>query len=372
MSFFTEKHYLDQVTFSHHVRKQLFYGVTMATITPVKLENPTPVAPVVLPGDTKVPELTGAQATVYNSVFGKGGLASVAEATPAPDLALPEGSEYLQDADGNVVAVNLDFSGDQPIDESLFLSGRPGVLDLGKLGKLADGTSVPVFINNGFYGTVAGSTEDDTDDVVFNLNNSDLAIRAGGGDDKVVDTGFGNTTVAGGVGDDTVVGGTGDNEVRGADGNDSLAGGAGSDNLFGGSSGTRDANGNVVSQVDTLEGGEGSDNLWGGDGVQNPDGTYQGDGQQDVFLFKNENNGSDVIQDFDERTDRLLIADRDGDGEVKLNEDLTVEMVGKDMIVHLLDENGEESARVRIKNVGEDAKLWKPIDDSQEGSFSVF
>ena len=230
-----------------------------------------------------------------------------------------------------------------------------------------------MLVKNGFYGTVKGAGGAlAQNDVVFNLNNSDLAIRTAAGNDKIVDTGFGNTLVAGGTGDDTVVGGTGDNEVKGGDGNDSLSGGAGSDNIYGGGSTTYDANGNLVQQIDTIEGGAGSDNLWGGDGVQNPDGTYTGDGQQDIFLFKNEDSGSDVIQDFDERTDRLLIADRNGDGTVDLNKDLTVEMVGKDMIVHLLDENGEESARVRIKNVGEDAKLWKPIDDSQEGSFSVF
>ena len=355
----------------------------MATITPVILENPAPIPVKTLPGSsststTKIPELTGTQAAVYNSVFsGSASLDKVTAAKPASeltDVALPQGSEYLTDADDNIIAVALDFSQQKP-DASLFLNNDPTALDLTKLSTPTDDeTSVPVFIKNGFYGTVRGGNEDQQrDDVVFNLNNSDLAIRTAGGDDKVVDTGFGNTTVAGGFGNDTVVGGTGDNEVRGGDGNDSLAGGAGSDNLYGGSSTTVDpVTGKLVPQIDTLEGGEGSDNLWGGDGVQNPDGTYTGDGQQDVFLFKNENNGSDVIQDFDERTDRLLIADRNGDGEVKLNEDLTVEMVGKDMIVHLLDENGEESARVRIKNVGEDAKLWKPIDDSQDGSFSVF
>lgn len=94
---------------------------------------------------------------------------------------------------------------------------------------------------------------------------------------------LGNDTIIGGGGADTL-GGAGDNDsVEGGKGNDQLLGSGGNDTLAGGA-------GN-----DTLTGGQGADLLTGGTG-------------SDAFVYSNRNNdGIDIINDFNPLADRFEI-----------------------------------------------------------------
>ncbi|MEM6313738.1 MAG: hypothetical protein AAF743_06600 [Planctomycetota bacterium] len=90
----------------------------------------------------------------------------------------------------------------------------------------------------------------------------DLAVEAGGGDDRVVRTaaaGLGNSTLIGGSGDDVLEVFTSANVLAGGRGNDKLTDGDGRDQLFGGPG------------DDSLAGGLGTDTLSGGTGVDNVD-----------------------------------------------------------------------------------------------------
>ena len=120
------------------------------------------------------------------------------------------------------------------------------------------------------------------------------------GDDEI-GGGLGNDRVSGGDGDDEIdgdggndrlAGGNGDDEIDGGSGRDSLFGGAGNDELDGGSGNDRLSGGRGR---DTLDGGSGDDLLFGGTGA-------------DVFEF-DERDGSDIVADFVDGSDRISLDD---------------------------------------------------------------
>ncbi|MEB3356357.1 MAG: right-handed parallel beta-helix repeat-containing protein [Synechococcales bacterium] len=123
----------------------------------------------------------------------------------------------------------------------------------------------------------------------------------GGDGDDVVDGGDGDDLLKGGSGNDQMVGGAGNEYMDGEAGDDVLAGGNGDDLLEGGGGNDRLFGG---AGDDILEGGSGQDELMGGLGN---DVLHLGqDGATDTVLY-NLGDGSDVVQAFDERSDRLAI-----------------------------------------------------------------
>ena len=120
-------------------------------------------------------------------------------------------------------------------------------------------------------------------------------VRAGAGDDfiawndptgDVVFGGGGNDTILGGnVAADEIHGGAGDDLIRAfatspedATAGDRLFGGQGNDVVIGGNA------------ADVIDGGRGDDNLTGNDGA-------------DVFIFRNNGSGDDLVNDFDPSED---------------------------------------------------------------------
>ncbi|MBR3498296.1 MAG: hypothetical protein IKO05_04810 [Selenomonadaceae bacterium] len=106
----------------------------------------------------------------------------------------------------------------------------------------------------------------------FYGNDLDNIFYGGAGNDSVrgVD---GRDELHGGAGDDTLLGGNDDDTVWGGKGNDDLYGSAGDDSVYG------------EEGDDSISGGLGNDTLSGGAGA-------------DVFTFKRENFGNDLVTDF--------------------------------------------------------------------------
>jgi Ca2+-binding RTX toxin-like protein len=129
---------------------------------------------------------------------------------------------------------------------------------------------------------LAGQSGDDT--VYGGLGNDRLD---GGSDADILHGDEGSDFITGWLGDDTVFGGAGDDGnglgiLKGDDGNDTIDGGAGIDRLAGGA-------GN-----DRLIGGPGNDVLAGGPGL-------------DVFVFTDETEGNDRIEDWLAANDQIEI-----------------------------------------------------------------
>ncbi|NEQ41702.1 MAG: calcium-binding protein, partial [Okeania sp. SIO3I5] len=109
-----------------------------------------------------------------------------------------------------------------------------------------------------------------------------------------------NNYIAGSDGDNKILGGRGNDTLLGASGADTIIGGIGNDILLGGA-------GN-----DILEGRLGSDRLNGGAGND----TLNGGASKDKFIFNSnqpfqvEDLGTDIITDFQEDSDKILL-DRD-------------------------------------------------------------
>lgn len=159
-------------------------------------------------------------------------------------------------------------------------------------------------------------------------NGGDDTIDASGGDD-MIDGGNGDDSILGGRGDDMLTGGRyGTDELNGNGGADTLMGGGESDTLFGGKGGdelfgqagsdllrggtNRDHlfGGNAGDFLfgdegrDTLEGGSGNDELDGGAGI---DLLFGGAGA-DTFIFSQNAPGApDVVSDFQEGIDTVLV-----------------------------------------------------------------
>ncbi|MEB3885987.1 CAP domain-containing protein [Lyngbya sp. CCY1209] len=125
--------------------------------------------------------------------------------------------------------------------------------------------------------TVAGS---DDDELIIANRGADSVFGAGGADrlyggkeNDILDGGGGDDHLFGNLDADTVVGGDGNDSLFGGQQNDQLIGGAGSDTLYGDLG------------MDTVTGGEGSD------------------------VFALASGGRDVITDFEDNIDRILLPD---------------------------------------------------------------
>lgn len=271
--------------------------------------------------------------------------------------------------DGPNETVNNFFQGffDQSLNGPRFL--EPGHsehrTDIGKLLHIYDenfkGSSIHLTgnqdagIGTGQPVTVYGGSGDTQ---ILITDNADHVIRGGSGNDFIQAIGSGRNTLYGEAGRDTLVGGANNDTLIGGNGNDYLIGGAGDDLMRGGAG------------KDWLIGGAGNDRLLGGGGrdwLQGDAGNDRmtGGGGNDRFVFNtvvtdpvtgqavNISTGEDVITDF-KRGDVLQIADRNGDGVVKMGEgnDFTVTQVGRDTVITFLDEHGNPSGdKVTLKNV---------------------
>jgi Ca2+-binding RTX toxin-like protein len=161
--------------------------------------------------------------------------------------------------------------------------------------------------------TGMGSTGDDT-------------IRGGGGDDLIYDD-YGVNSLGGGIGDDIIE--VGDNSsgsiLRGGAGADTLISGKGwdvlnggddDDFIFGGGGNDRLRGGNGA---DYLNGGSGNDMLSGGTGA-------------DIFDFVHNNNGHDIITDFQIGIDHIYLSNSTWDFE-----DLILTQHGRKTVVTIAD-----------------------------------
>lgn len=168
-------------------------------------------------------------------------------------------------------------------------------------------------VNNGVNTTIYGS---DTGDRVLIVDDASHSVFAGAGDDLIQNLGSGAGVLDGGAGNDFIIGGAGDETLMGGLGNDQIIGGAGNE---------------------VINGGAGNDMMTGGGG-------------RDVFVFDNEATGNDVITDFS-ASDVLDISARGGqDGVVQQGVDYTIEQVGTDTVITLLDNNDT----ITLKNVSSD------------------
>ncbi|MEL7486889.1 MAG: calcium-binding protein, partial [Pseudomonadota bacterium] len=126
--------------------------------------------------------------------------------------------------------------------------------------------------NNGFFYRLIlrdGTALDR--DRLFNPDTNNSSVFLGDKSVNAVDGGNGADLLAGFAGDDRLAGGDGDDELFGGDGDDALSGDRGDDRLVGGA---------------------GDDTLLGGAG-------------RDIFAFRLDEAGRDVIADFDEKEDRI-------------------------------------------------------------------
>ena len=140
----------------------------------------------------------------------------------------------------------------------------------------------------------------------------------GGRGDDIVDGGEDGDLIWGGDGDDLLFGSQGDDLILGNRGKDILVGGGDRDYLLGGS-GADYVLGGAGSDLlwgnqgnDTLNGGDGDDLLWGGDGDDLIDGgagedTLFGNDGADIFELT-PNFGTDLIEDFQASSDRLMLS----------------------------------------------------------------
>ncbi|MDH3740345.1 MAG: M10 family metallopeptidase C-terminal domain-containing protein [Hyphomicrobiales bacterium] len=150
-------------------------------------------------------------------------------------------------------------------------------------------------------------------DVFGAVNNLAIAYGAwienaigGSGDDRLTGHQFANTlrglggydTLRGLGGNDVLLGGGGNDSVYGHNGRDRLVGHSGADKLYGGND--RDTL-NGGSHNDRLHGGGGNDRLIGGLGND----TLIGGGDADTFVFNKSSWGDDVINDFQNGSDKI-------------------------------------------------------------------
>ena len=233
------------------------------------------------------------------------------------------------------------------------------------------GGSDTLFGNQGADKVVAGAGNDiargglgadrvngrDGDDRIFLGRGNDQGRGNRGNDvilgkvgDDQISGGAGNDTVDGGLGADKVGGGRGRDLVRGAQGNDRVNGRGGNDEVRGGL-------GNDIlrggSGVDTLYGGRGNDVLRGGGGNDRLVGdlgndTLIGGAGADLFVYRQIDERTDVINDFGTGSDRIDVSaifdDPTFTGGNPLN-NLRVRRVSGGSSVVQIDANGNQQGR---------------------------
>lgn len=143
------------------------------------------------------------------------------------------------------------------------------------------------------------------DDTLYGDAGSD-ELSGGAGVD-LLSGGDGIDYLYGDAGNDTLFGDAGDDQLYGGDGNDVLSGGGGNDVLSGG-----DGNDLLSGDdgIDSLYGGAGSDYLFAGAGND----FVTGGSGADFFWF-NEGEGTNIVTDFTDGTDKIVI----GAGVVSVN-----------------------------------------------------
>ncbi|ANT63793.1 hypothetical protein AYJ57_25295 (plasmid) [Salipiger sp. CCB-MM3] len=144
-------------------------------------------------------------------------------------------------------------------------------------------------------------------DTVFGNGGRDR-IHAGGGDDSAVG-GLGRDLIWGGGGRDALHGSAGADGLYGKAGSDFIKGQKGADRLLGGGAadtlqgGAGDDSMRGQRGNDLVIGGAGRDTLHGNSG----DDTLRGGAGVDLFVF-NATDGNDIIRDFQEGIDRILLS----------------------------------------------------------------
>lgn len=302
----------------------------MATVKPIEVGTPIETPE----GVSTITPTNANQAAAISSVLGTINMATATADTAAPPLAKGlQGLKLFKDADGNTFAVANAKS-------MLEAAGaKPGKILALKLKDMPEGT--PIILEGSGIGKVKGGNADEK---IISSSNDEMAFKTGGGNDTIVSTGFSNGSFKTGTGDDYAVGGRGDDILNGGSGADTLKGSDGSDEIQGGS------------ENDVIDGGAGNNDLSGGS-------------DSDTFIFGADADGINTVNDF-KQEDILKIADRNGDGEVTEGDtgDFTKETIGKDIVIHLQDADGNEDARVVLKGAGK-SLLKESADD--DGTFTL-
>ncbi len=193
----------------------------------------------------------------------------------------------------------------------------------GTNGWVADfGNSLEEALQTQGYKFVGGEGDDifSPDSMILPFTGDNI-IRGKGGDDHLTGS-LGNDRLSGGTGDDylfdpdgvnRLLGGSGNDYIelgdgsdgskaRGGPGDDTLVSGAGSDILVGGSGNDRIFGGGGD---DRIRGGSGDDFIYGGRGSDR----MSGGAGADQFVFYAEDQGHDVIRDFEDGIDTIVMHD---------------------------------------------------------------
>ena len=150
-------------------------------------------------------------------------------------------------------------------------------------GKIYDSDKISVTLNAAATATLESSIVN-----VDGSTSSGVLKLVGNGLDNSIQGGKSTDSILGGAGADTIYGNAGADKLFGGDGNDVIDGGLGNDSILGGA-------GN-----DSLLGDAGNDSLYGGDGND----TLTGGDGNDTFVYEN---GSDIITDYAENKDKILL-----------------------------------------------------------------
>lgn len=134
--------------------------------------------------------------------------------------------------------------------------------------------------------TTIALTEDDNPNLILG-GITDVNVQGSDADNKIMGN-LGNNAIDGGGGDDLLGGGAGDDTLSGGEGNDELIGGAGNDQL---------------------EGGAGADTF-----------AYSQDVPPSEERQEDYSYGDDVISDFGQGDDTLILGDFNGDGAFDSND----------------------------------------------------
>lgn len=199
------------------------------------------------------------------------------------------------------VAINLDNG-------QLSFDGKvQSVISDNSIENALGGDGDDLFVGNNIANHFLGKRGDDN----MRGNHGQDTLEGGQGNDHL--RGNGNRdTLIGGEGDDELRGGKSRDRAEGGDNNDEIFGGQGKDNLLGGK-------GDDLllgeGNNDTLTGGKGNDSLDGGDGND----VLTGSTGADRFIY-NSGYGQDVIEDFADNTDTLVLDDALWTGNLSVTE----------------------------------------------------
>lgn len=160
----------------------------------------------------------------------------------------------------------------------------------------------------------------------------DDELRGGGGEDTLKGDG-GNDVLRGWLGDDLLDGGWLADFLSGGDGQDTLIGGQGNDTLLG------ELGDDLLqgwNQNDRMNGGAGNDEMSGGAGNDTLNGNigddvYSGGAGADRFIFGEASFGNDVITDYQDGVDKIVVWNTLGNSMA----DLTITDLGTNALVEM-------------------------------------